>query len=94
MTETEDARRARALAEEAMHVQAAGNYPEAERLLSEAQELDPAAVAVVLAEHDAAVAPDARDTPTADRDAERVRRLEADVDSTAYPGSTGGGETA
>ena len=74
MTDTEAARRARALAEDAMHAQARGDYPEAERLLSEAQELDPDAVAVVLGEHDAAVAPDARDTRTADRDAERVRR--------------------
>src|SRR5688572_15622309 len=58
MAETEAARRARALAEAAMHAQAAGDYPGAERLLAEAQQLDPEAVAVVLSEHDAAVAPD------------------------------------
>jgi uncharacterized protein HemY len=90
MAETEAARRARALAETAMHAQAAGDYPEAERLLAEAQELDPEAVAVVLGEHDAAVPPDARDTPTADQDADRVRRIEPEADPAAYPGSTGG----
>ena len=94
MTDTEAARRARALAEDAMHAQARGDYPEAERLLNEAQGLGPDAVAVVLGEHNAAVAPDARDTPTADRDAERVRRLEPDADPAAYPGSTGDPETA
>jgi uncharacterized protein HemY len=90
MAETEAARWARALAEQAMHAQAAGDYHEAERLLTEAQKLDPDAVAVVLSEHDAAVAPDARDTPTADRDAERVRRIDPEADPAAYPGSTGG----
>ena len=58
---TELADRARALAEQALHKQAAGNADEADRLFSEAQKLDPEAVAMVLNAHDAAVAPDARD---------------------------------
>lgn len=78
---------ARALAERGLHAQAAGDAEEADRLLSEAQRLDPDAVAIVL--NDAAVAPDARDTTTADRDAGRVRRHESDVAAAAYPGSTG-----
>jgi sporulation protein YlmC with PRC-barrel domain len=81
--------RARALAEQALHAQAAGNADDADRLLSEAQQLDPDAVAVVLNEHDAGVAPDARDTPTANQDAERIRRVEPDIDPTSYPGGTG-----
>lgn len=81
--------RARALAEQALHAQAAGNTDEADRLLAEAQKLDPDAVAAVLGEHDAAVAPDARDTPTANQDADRIRRVETDVDPATYPGSTG-----
>ena len=78
--------RARALAEQALHAQAAGNAYEADRLFSEAQKLDPEAVAIVLDAHDAAVAPDARDTPTANQDAERIRRVEPDVDPAAHPG--------
>jgi hypothetical protein len=88
-TGRETAQRARALAEQAIHAQAAGDSDEADRLFAEAQELDPEAVAVVLDEHDAALAPDARDRPTADRDAERVRRREPEADPGAYPGSTG-----
>lgn len=88
----ETASRARALAEQALHAQAVGNTEEADRLLSEAQQLDTGAVAMVLNAHDAAVAPDARDTPTANQDAERIRRVEPDVDPTAYPGGTGGAE--
>ena len=85
------AARARTLAEQALHAQAAGRVDEADRLFSEAQRLDPDAVAVVLSEHDAAVAPDARDTPTANQDAERVRHVEPRVgDPGAFPGSTGG----
>jgi hypothetical protein len=80
---------ARALAERGLHAQAAGDAEEADRLLSEAQRLDPDAVATVLNEHDAAVALDAGDTPTADRDAGRVRRHESDVAAAAYFGSTG-----
>ena len=85
------AAQARTLAEQALHAQAAGQVDEADRLFSEAQRLDPDAVAVVLSEHDAAVAPDARDTPAANQDAERVRHVEPRVDDqAAYPGSTGG----
>ncbi len=83
------ASRARALAEQALHAQAVGRDDEADRLFAEAQELDPEAVAAVLDAHDAALAPDARDRPTADRDAERVRRREPEADPGAYPGSTG-----
>jgi len=84
------ARQARALAEQALHAQAEGNANEAERLFSEAQRLDPDAVAVVLNEHDAALAPpDARDSPTANHGAEKVWRVEDDPDPAAYPGSTG-----
>ncbi|MGD0105667.1 MAG: hypothetical protein ABSC06_16740 [Rhodopila sp.] len=72
-----------------MHAQAEGNTAEADRLLSEAQQIDPDAVAVVLNEHNAAVPPDARDTPTANRDAERIRRVEPDLSASGYPGSTG-----
>jgi hypothetical protein len=68
--------RARVLAEQALHAQSAGNLEEADRLLAEAQNLDPDAVATVLREHDAAVAPDARDTPTANQDVDRIRRVE------------------
>ena len=81
--------RARALAEQALHAQAAGNTYEADRLFSEAQKLDPEAVAIVLDAHDAAVAPDARDTPTANQDAERIRRVEPDVGPAAHPGVIG-----
>lgn len=83
------AEQARALAEQGMEAQAAGRTEEADQLLTEAQGLDPDAVAAVLNRHDAAVAPDARDTPAADRDAGRVRRVEGDADPAAYPGSTG-----
>lgn len=84
------AARARTLAEQALHAQAAGQVSEADRLFSEAQRLDPDAVAIVLSEHDAALAPDARDTPAANQDAERVRHAAPRVDDPAtYPGSTG-----
>ena len=49
-----------------------GHNAEADRLLTQAQEMDPEAVAIVLEEHDAARAADARDQPTADQDVERV----------------------
>jgi hypothetical protein len=88
--ESGPARQARALAEQALHAQAEGDHGKADRLFSEAQRLDPDAVAAVLNEHDAALGPpDARDSPTADHDADRVRRIEADLDPAAYPGSTG-----
>ncbi len=80
-------RRARALAEQAVHAQAAGRDAEADLLFAQAQQIDPDAVASVLAEHDAALAPDARDRPTADHDAERLARPAGDTAS--YPGSTG-----
>jgi hypothetical protein len=84
------ARQARALAEQALHAQAEGNADEADRLFAQAQQLDPDAVAVVLNEHDAALAPpDARDSPTANHGIEKVWRVEADPDPAAYPGSTG-----
>lgn len=89
-SDAEFAGRARALAEQALHAQAEGNAEEADRLLSEAQQLDPDAVAIVLNEHDAAVAPDARDTPTAIQDAERIHHVEPDINPAAYPGSNGG----
>ncbi len=63
---------ARRLAEQGLHEQAIGHNAEADRLLTQAQEMDPEAVAVVLQEHDAARAADARDQPTADQDVERV----------------------
>lgn len=65
---------ARELAERALHEQAAGRTEAADRLGAEALQLDPAAVADVLAEHDAAHEPDARDRRTADRNAERTVR--------------------
>ena len=52
--------------------QAVGNIGEADRLLTQAQELDPDAVAEVLREHDAGRAPDARLQDLADQDVERV----------------------
>ena len=45
---------ARRLAERGLHEQAIGNNDEADRLLTQAQDTDPAAVADVLREHDAA----------------------------------------
>jgi hypothetical protein len=65
---------ARKLAEQALHEQAAGNTEAADRFGAEALRLDSAAVADVIAEHDAAHEPDARDRRTADRDAERTAR--------------------
>ena len=65
---------ARKLAEQALHEQAIGNAEAADRLGAEALRLDPAAVADILAEHDAAHEPDARDRRTADHDAGRIVR--------------------
>jgi hypothetical protein len=82
--------RARALAEQAMRAQAAGRDAEADQLFAQAQQIDPDAVAAVLAEHDAALAPDARDRPTADQDAADLSRDAGQVgDAASYPGSTG-----
>jgi hypothetical protein len=69
---SEKAAEARRLAERGLHEQAVGNREEADRLLAQAQEIDPDAVADVLREHDAARAPDARLQDLADQDVERV----------------------
>ena len=51
------------------------DHPEAaDRLGAEALQLDPVAVAEVLAEHDAAHEPDARDRRTADHEVEQIVR--------------------
>jgi len=71
-TSPETASEARRLAERCLHEQAVGNFGEADRLLAQAQELDPDAVADVLREHDAGRAPDARLQDLADQDVERV----------------------
>jgi hypothetical protein len=71
-TSSETASEARGLAERGLHEQAVGNIAEADRLLAQAQELDPDAVADVLREHDARRAPDARLQDLADQDVERV----------------------
>jgi len=71
-TSPETASEARRLAERGLHEQAVGNIAEADRLLAQAQELDPGAVADVLREHDAGRAPDARLQDLADQDVERV----------------------
>ena len=72
VTASEKAAEARRLAERGLHEQAVGNIAEADRLLAQAQELDPDAVADVLREHDAGRAPDARLQDLADQDVERV----------------------
>jgi len=66
------AAQARRLAEKGLHEQALGNPEEADRLLAQAQSIDPDAVAKVLQEHDALRAPDARLQDLADQDVERV----------------------
>ncbi|MBL0405884.1 hypothetical protein JKG68_18150 [Microvirga aerilata] len=66
------AAQARRLAEEGLHEQAIGHNEEADRLLMQAQEIEPEVVAEVLREHDAARAPDARLQATADQDVERA----------------------
>jgi len=71
-TSSEAASEARRLAERSLHEQAVGNIGEADRLLAQAQDLDPDAVADVLREHDAGRAPDARLQDLADQDVERV----------------------
>jgi hypothetical protein len=71
-TSPEKASEARRLAERGLHEQAVGNIGEADRLLAQAQELDPDAVADVLREHDAGRAPDARLQDLTDQDVERV----------------------
>jgi hypothetical protein len=66
------AAQARRLAEQGLHEQTIGHNEEADRLLIQAQEIDPEVVAEVLREHDAGRAPDARLQATADQDVERV----------------------
>lgn len=65
---------ARRLAEQALHEQATDHPEAADRLGAEALRLDPVAVTEVLAEHDAAHEPDARDRRTADHEVERIVR--------------------
>ena len=67
-------KQARRLAEQALHEQAMDHPEAANRLGAEALQLDPAAVAEVLAEHDATHEPDARDRRTADHDVDRIVR--------------------
>jgi hypothetical protein len=69
---SDTAAKARKLAEQAMHEQAAGRLEEADRLLEQAQELDPDMVAEVLREHDAGRTPDARLQDLANQDVEEV----------------------
>ncbi len=69
---SDQASEARRLAERGLHEQAAKNTEEADRLLAQAQEIDPDAVADVLREHDAGRAPDARLQDLADQDVEKV----------------------
>jgi hypothetical protein len=69
---SEKALEARRLAERGLHEQAIGNTDQADRLLAQAQEIDPDAVADVLREHDAGRAPDARLQDVADQDVEKV----------------------
>ena len=66
------AAQARRLAEQGLHEQAVGHNEEADRLLIQAQEMDPEPVAEVLREHDAARAPDARRQATENQDVERI----------------------
>ena len=69
MSESSDRRsKARQLAEDALRAQAVGDTAAADRLFTDGQRIDPEAVAEVLAEHDAAHEPDARDQRTFDRD--------------------------
>jgi len=72
MNSGEKAAEARKLAERGLHEQAVGHLDEADRLLTQAQDLDPDAVAEVLREHDAGRAPDARLQDLADQDVENV----------------------
>jgi hypothetical protein len=69
---SEKALEARRLAERGLHEQSVGNSDQADRLLAQAQEIDPDAVAEVLREHDAGRAPDARLQDLADQDVDKV----------------------
>jgi hypothetical protein len=72
MGRDDKAAEARKLAERGLHEQAVGHPAEADRLLTQAQDLDPDTVAEVLREHDAGRAPDARLQDLADQDVENV----------------------
>ena len=72
MTQETGPAEARKLAEAGLHAQAEGRTAEADELLTQAQGIDPDAVAEVLREHDAARAPDARLQAQADADVEKV----------------------
>jgi hypothetical protein len=72
VTQSQRTEEARRLAERGLHEQAAGRLEDADRLLRQAQEIDPDTVAEVLREHDAGRAPDARLQDLADQDVERV----------------------
>lgn len=63
---------ARKLAETGLHAQAEGRMEEADKLLTQAQAIDPDAVAEVLREHDAGRAPDARLQVQTDQDVEKA----------------------
>ena len=73
------AAQARRLAERGLNEQASGHPDEADRLLEQAQDLDPNAVAEVLREHDAGRAPDARLQDRSGSSSTRARRPETVV---------------
>jgi hypothetical protein len=63
---------ARKLAEAGLHAQAEGRLDEADKLLTDAQAIDPDTVAEVLRLHDAGRAPDARLQVQTDQDVEKA----------------------
>ena len=63
---------ARKLAEAGLHAQAEGRMDEADKLLTQAQAIDPDAVAEVLRQYDAGRAPDARLQVQTDQDVEKA----------------------
>ena len=63
---------ARKLAEAGLHAQAEGRMEEADKLLTQAQAIDPDAVAEVLRDHDAGRAPDARLQVQTDQDVDKA----------------------
>jgi len=63
---------ARKLAEAGLHAQAEGRMEEADKLLTQAQAIDPDAVAEVLRDHDAGRAPDARLQVQTDQDVDKT----------------------
>ena len=72
MTDESGPALARKLAEAGLHAQAQGRLTDADELLTQAQAIDPDAVADVLREHDAGRAPDARLQAQTDQDVENV----------------------